>query len=235
MIKKTDMLTPAQFNKEKTGTPRFFCSNLAFAIGAPTEDFQLKLDYESNTELKEQFRKKLSEYGLNIRKVDSLKKLDGKTGFILYGYYPRGTNFGHKWDAYHVVRVNPDKTCVHFDRDALEQYVEPNEKGEIPGYCLIDGPIQFFKLIEERQIDKDKLNKRMCSVFNEIDNILKKSNVGDDAKNKLRAELQLIKDKLVNHGGHLTSNYANIILENALKKAKEYDRAINSEELVQQI
>lgn len=229
MVKKTDMLTPAQFNKEKTGIPRLFCTDLAFAIGA--KDYELDLDYNSNIELEEQFRKKLKEYGLIIRKVDSLKELDGKTGFILYGYYPRGTYFGHIWDDYHVVRVNPDKTCVHFDSNALKQYVEPNEKGEILGYGLVDGPIQIFELVEERQRDMDKLNKRMFSVFDVIANILNRSNVGD--KNELRAELQKMKDELVNYGGHFTSNDVNILLEKLLKKAKEYDKIMDSEEPTQ--
>ncbi len=106
---KTNMLTPEQLNRKK----EFLFSDLAFAIGV--DERNLELPYDGRTDLKDIFKKELEKYGLIIEEVDSLKELDGKTGFILYGYYMRGTACGYKEDVYHVLRANPDSTFVHVD------------------------------------------------------------------------------------------------------------------------
>lgn len=221
---KTNMLTPEQLNRKKG----FLFSDLAFAIGV--DDRNLELPYDGRTDLKDIFKKELEKFGLIIEEVNSLKKLDGKTGFILYGYYMRRTSYGYKEDEYHVLRANPDGTFAHVAYWG-PKYDKPDEEGQIERYDLYYGPIHFFELVEERNKDIDELIKRSESVFGEIQNILNSGNLSDDEKKKLKEKIKPLRVEIgdIQKGG-LTSNYVNIILEKALTIAEEYKREINPEE-----
>lgn len=222
---KTNMLTPKQLNSKK----EYFFSDLAFAIGV--DDRDLELPYDGRTELKDIFKKELEKYGLIIEEVDSLKELDGKTGFILYGYYMRGTASGYKEDVYHVLRANPDSTFVHVDPYWGPEYDKPDEEGQIGGYALCYGPLHFFELVEERNIDIEMLNKKSKSVFDEIQNILNSGNLSDDEKNELKEKIKPLREEIGDiQKESLTSNYVNIILEKALTIAREYNKEISLEE-----
>lgn len=229
--KKTDMLTPRQFREKEDIVCKFAYSNLAYAIGV--DKYNLDLFNEGKSELKDIFKEELKKYGLIVKQVDSFKELEGKTGFILYGYYPRATDFGVVYDVYHVLRINPDNTYVHYDEDwgfPVSMDI-PDEKGQIGGYALCFGPLHFFELVEERNKDIDELKKRSESVFDEIQNILNNGNLSDDEKKKLKEKIKPLRAEIGDiNKESFTSNYVNIILENALTIAEEYKREINPEE-----
>ncbi len=111
------------------------------------------------------------------------------------------------------------------------EYDKPDEEGQIGGYALCYGPLHFFELVEERNIDIEMLNKKSKSVFDEIQNILNSGNLSDDEKNKLKEKIKPLRVEIGDiQKGSLTSNYVNIILEKSLTIAEEYKREINPEE-----
>ena len=99
---KTNMLTPEQLNRKK----EFLFSDLAFAIGV--DERNLELPYDGRTDFKDIFKKELEKYGLIIKEVDSLKKLDGKTGFIHKDY----SNFDQ---CKLIISKKDAKICIFFD------------------------------------------------------------------------------------------------------------------------
>ena len=87
----TDMLTPRQFRAKFKN--RYFGSDLAFAIGVNSPELMLEFNGEHETP-EIPFLETLNKYGLEVKKVKSLQELNGKSGFILYGYYPFKTDSG---------------------------------------------------------------------------------------------------------------------------------------------
>ena len=51
------------------------------------------------------FKWKCSCFGLDVKEVASLEETEGKTAFLVFGWYPRGD--------FHIVRKNPDGRLEH--------------------------------------------------------------------------------------------------------------------------
>ena len=114
-MSNTDMLTPEQFNeiynreneeRERRGEKKKKVNCLSYAIGIDEEE--VELDYFGGRRIEDSFQSKLENYGLIVKEVNSLDEIKGKTGYILYGFYPIRTLFGFENKDFHVVRVNPD-------------------------------------------------------------------------------------------------------------------------------
>lgn len=213
MEKKTDMLTRKQF-REKYKEKSFY-SSLAFAIGADAPELMLEFNGEHSTP-EIPFLESLKEYGLEVKKVDSFKDLDGKTGFILYGYYAFGTDFGVEMSYYHVLRVSPDKSkCIHLDDNCIYGaiYEKPDDDGSIGGHATCYGPMQFYMLLKEKNIDKDKIKDRMDSVFNKAKSVLESEKIDEENKSILTKKLQSVKTKLENQKETMFSYQINLLLE----------------------
>lgn len=228
----TDMLTPSQFKDEliTEGRTSIDFSEMAFIIGSEKHDIELSFDPEEETPEKP-FIEVLQKHGLTVKKVDSLNKLDGKTGFILYGYYPIDTIFGHSWEDYHVVRVNPNKTFVEYDSySGGPKYAEVDNDGSTAGYSAESGTILFFELKEENNKDKEKINERMNSVFNRAKGVLDSELIKEEEKAVLKIKLQNIREKIENQKETIFSNYANILLEDVLTTVQENEKKIGLSE-----
>ena len=231
-MSNTDMLTPEQFNeindrenkeRERKGEKKRKINCLGYAIGV--DEDRLELDYYGGKKIEDSFQEKLEKYGLVVRKVKSLAELKGRTGFILYGFYPIKTFFDIVYKDFHVVRVNPDGTCVHKqDMNLPAKKVEIlDERGAIEEYDGKNEPIHIFLLEEERNKDKEKINKRIEAVFSQIRNILDSKTVSDEDKSVIRQKLQLLNDRLNVQGKIMNSNDINILLQEFLTIAKEFN------------
>lgn len=228
----TDMLTPSQFKDEliTEGRTSIDFSEMAFIIGSEKHDIELSFDPEEETPEKP-FIEVLQKHGLTVKKVDSLNKLDGKTGFILYGYYPIDTIFGHSWEDYHVVRVNPNKTFVEYDSySGGPKYAKVDDDGSMGGYSSDSGSILFFKLIEEKNKDTEKNKNRINSVFARVKGLLDGELISEDEKADLKIRLQALRAKLVSQKETIFSNYVNILLEEVLMIVQEYEQEFGSSE-----
>lgn len=237
-MSNTDMLTPEQFNeindrenkkREKAGKKRRKINCLGYAIGVDEEG--LELEYRGGKKIEDSFQEKLEKYGLIVRKVKSLDELKGKTGFILYGFYPMKIFFDLVYKDFHVVRVNPDGTYVHKqDMNLPARKVEIlDERGAIEEYDGANEPIHIFLLEEERNKDKEKINKRIKAVFSQIKDVLDSKEVSDEDKSVIKQKLQLLNDRLNVQGKTMNSNDINILLQEFLTIAKEFNIEIETE------
>lgn len=207
--KKTDMLTVEQFN-EAGQIKKSNC--LGFAIGVSE---QIELEYE-DISIDDSFAKRLSEYGMIVKKVESLEELKGKTGFIVYGFYDMpislfGMSYTEKND-FHVVRVNPDGSLVHKQdaREPAKHVPLLSSRGGIEEYNAPNEPIHIFSLEEERHIDKTAVVERTKMIFSETEKILNNPLVSETEKDKIRQEVENLRGCL---DGSANSNIINIMLQ----------------------
>lgn len=237
-MSNTDMLTPEQFNeiynreneeRERRGEKKKKVNCLSYAIGIDEEE--VELDYFGGRRIEDSFQSKLENYGLIVKEVNSLDEIKGKTGYILYGFYPIRTLFGFENKDFHVVRVNPDGTCFHKqDMNLPAKRVELlNEKGHIEEYDKVNEPIHFFVLVEERNKNKEKINNRMNEVFSKASDALNSKEINDENRADLQQKLQLLSERLGAQGGTLNSNDTNILLQEVLTLTKEYSLEVEQE------
>lgn len=207
--KKTDMLTVEQFN-EIGQISKSNC--LGFAIGV---EGRIELEYEGIS-IDDSFVKRLSEYGMIVKRVESLEELKGKTGFLVYGFYDMpvsffGMSYTEKND-FHVVRVNPDGSLVHKQdaREPAKHVLLLSSRGGIEEYNAPNEPIYIFSLEEERQIDKTALVERTKKIFSETEKILTDPLVSKTEKERIKQEVEDLRACL---DGSANSNIINIKLQ----------------------
>ena len=216
--KKTDMLTVEQFNE----TGQINKSNcLGFAIGVPDT---IELEYKGIS-IEDSFAKRLSEYGMKVKKVESLEELNGKTGFIVYGFYDMpygflGMTYYEKND-FHVVRVNPDGSLVHKqDRTLPAKHVDLlSSKGGIYEYNNPNEPIYIFSLEEEREIDRDAIRERSKSIIEQVTKLLEDPLLSQSEKEMIRDTV--IRFKQIATEDTATSNNINIMLQKIASLVKQ--------------
>lgn len=222
--KRTNMLTVEQFNAEGQANK----SNcLGYAIGVPEE---IELDYKE-IGIDDSFAQRLSEYGMAVKKVDSLEALKGKTGFIVYGFYDMeesfiGMTFIEKRD-FHIVRVNPDGSLVHKQDNRLPaKHVNLlSSRGGIEEYNGENEPISIFSLEEERFADKDAIRMRAESIISKVKSILDNPKIRQEEKEKIREEIINYKQKA--NESTVTSNAINIMLQKIDLLSREYQISLD--------
>ena len=213
---KTDMQTVEQFN-ESGRKERSNC--LGFAIGVQEH---IELDY-MNIGIEESFTQRLAEYGMIVKRAQSLEEIKGKTGFIVYGFYPMRNWFTREIENndFHIVRVNPDGTLVHKqdDREPAKHVELSNPKGGINEYDAPDEPILIFSLEEERFADKEAIKQRAKPVVEQVMQIIKDPSVSMEEKEKIRnAVIELGKET---SGEIVTSNDLNIMIQEISELARQ--------------
>lgn len=208
---KTNMLTPEQFNQ----TDKKLTNCLGFAIGAVGEC--PTLDAFDGRKIEDAFISKLRKYGLIVKKVTSLVEIDGKTGFLLYGFYPTRTLFGIQNIDFHVVRVNPDGSLVHKpDRESKAMHTELlTSSGGIVGYNRPNEPIQVFLLEKELNPNIENIKKRISIVLTQIIELLDSPNINSNVKEKLKERSNWARAFIggLNNDIVLNSNDVNIIFQ----------------------
>lgn len=214
--RKTDMLTVEQFNE--TEAPRR--SNcLGFAIGVHDH---IELDY-IGVGIDESFSKRLSEYGMIVKRAGSLEEIKGKTGFIVYGFYPVRSWFTKEleYNDFHIVRVNPDGTLVHKqdDKEPAKHVELTTDKGGIPEYDGPEEPIYIFSLEEERLADRDAILERSKPIIAQISQMLEDPSISKEEKERIRNTIMGFRQKA--NDTTVTSNSINIMLQEISELARE--------------
>ena len=222
MYNKTDMFTPEQYNMEKHPKNYIDDNNcIKFGVGNP-EIFITPYWFDDAGRA---FEKKATEtIGFSLKKVDSLKDLDGKTGFIVYGFVATYNGFGElKKEGYHVVRVNSDGSIVHVpDIDEPAEYItDMDEQGKFSGpYAQLDKDmISFYELVEEKNKDTTKLEERKSRVLSRL---LQSSFEGSQNGGELVSQIGEIK-RILDSSEHLNSSDINILIQRATMLAKEHN------------
>ena len=217
--KKTDMLTVEQFN-ETEAQRKSNC--LGFAIGVHDH---IELDY-IGVGIDESFSKRLSEYGMIVKRASSLEEIRGKTGFIVYGFYPMRSWFTKEleYNDFHIVRVNPDGSLVHKqDDNEPAKHVElSNPRGGINEYDAPDEPIFIFSLEEERNPDKDSIRQRATPIVEQMTKILEDPSVSIEEKTRIKNAVIELRQKA--NDANVSSNSINIMLQEIRELARTYQR-----------
>ncbi len=228
---KTDMLTPEQFN-----SMGLYSNCLGFAIGVPQKlvleyrepynDGGLGISNYKDMDIGESFKKRLSEYGMDVKEAKQLSDLKGKTGFIVYGFYPRKDYLGSIfYDDFHVVRVNSDGTAVHKPDDMSTPATKVelvNDKGGIHEYERTNEPIRLFTLVGEKNKDTNKIAKRKSKVLSALSNLLQSSSDGSPNNGELANQINEIK-RVLDSSNHLNSSDINILLQRAKTILREHN------------
>ena len=216
--KKTDMLTVEQYNE----TDKIKKSNcLGFAIGAQEH---IDLEYKGIS-IEESFAKKVAEYGMTVKRVESLDELRGKTGFIVYGFYDMPMGFGsmtyYEKNDFHIVRVNPDGSLVHKqdDREPAKHVDLLDSRGGIYEYNAPNEPIYLFSLEEERGIDRDAIRERSKTIIERVSKILEDPSVSQSEKEMIRDTVMRFKQRAIENT--ITSNTINIMLQEISSLVKQ--------------
>ncbi len=208
--KKTNMLTVEQFNAEGQINKS---NSLGFAIGVPEK---IELEFEGIS-IDDSFTRRLAEYGMIVKKVDSLEALKGKTGFIVYGFYNMQMGFAGmtytEKRAFHIVRMNPDGTLVHKEDATLPaKHIKLlNSKGGIEGYNEENEPITIFSLEEERYADRDAIRTRADGIVSRIKKILDNPVITHEEKEDIKSRIMAYRQ--IANESTVTSNVINIMLQ----------------------
>lgn len=132
-------LNADEFNEETRNNQNFNC--LAFAFGLTKEipggfDLMTEFDY-TKLPIRRSFLWKAQDAGIKVKEVKNFSDLNGKTGFLVYGWYA--------YYDFHIVRVNTDGTWEHkpdYNTPACRTSEEEVAK-EYP-----EGPAHIFVLDE---------------------------------------------------------------------------------------
>ena len=232
---KTDMLTPEQFNELKSKGALKDQNCLKYAVGNPEMWIS---SYWFPDDAGRAFEKKAAdEIGFKLKQVRSISELNGKTGFIVYGFYHGYNAYGRfsKYEDYHVVRVNSDGTIVHVPgENKSAEYInreEIDDNGVFSDYqkkCKIT----IFELEEEKNKDISKISQRKEAVLSAISRLLQKLPSSTIDGSNLISQLDGIKE-ILDTSDCLNSSDINILLQKAITLAKENNIKLDKDDYVQ--